>query len=245
MLGLAIFAGLLSVYIITGCGGGKAAVVNNTVYPVEGLRVVYLYPARCAECDLAVPGQCSYCNSYYDLRLMDLLSQEVGVPVEFAVSDIVSKPNVFVVDDGRATLGDARTRWNIANTLCRFAGVEKSCQLFNEELDRVRNCIADYGVDENQLIYHTSSRNCPVCTRTDGIIEDLVDLEYNDTLMYSVYTVDHADPGERKMITECMQAFDYVDYAPQLLCPASGRDLTGDFTLGRAREFADQCIEAG
>ncbi len=235
---------VLAAYALVGGGGVKTVVVNSTIYPVAGLNVIYLYPLRCVDCDLTVPGSCDYCTSYYDDRLMDLISQEVGAPVEFFVSDTVNKPSVLVASDGRVTLGDARTRYNIASTLCSFAGVQKSCEFVSSELGRISECISKYGVSDTTLIYHTSSTNCPVCKQTDGYADDLAKLEYNDTLKYSVKVVDHADKTQSKILTECMSSFDNIDYAPQLLCPANGFDLTGEFTLSQAREFADKCIES-
>ncbi|MBD3387942.1 MAG: hypothetical protein GF414_03270 [Candidatus Altiarchaeales archaeon] len=215
---------------------------NNTVYPVEDLTVYYLYPLRCVDCDLHVQGECDYCTSYYDIRLMDLISQEVGTPVQFKVSDAVSKPAVMVMYEDKATLGDARTRYNIAHTICLLSGLEKSCQLFESELERVGSCVEGYGLGEDSIVYHTSSGNCPICESTDKVVDELEGLEYDDGVVYDVYTADHA--VNKEILTDCLQAFDRTEYAPQLLCPATGKDLTGDFTLSEAREFADKCIEA-
>jgi hypothetical protein len=242
-VGLAVLCLVLASLILAG-GTEKTIYVNNTMYPKEDLRVLYLYPLRCVDCDLNKPGQCDYCTSYYDVRLMDMLSQEVGVPVEFHVSDTVHRPSVLVAYDGKVTLGDARTRYNIANTLCRFAGVEKSCTLFKAELERVTNCVGDYGIEPGTVVYHTSSRQCPVCAGTDKAANELIGLEYDDSVKYRVYSIDHADSQEKKILSDCFRAFDDIDYVPQLLCPVTGKDLTGEFTLSQAREFADQCLEA-
>jgi hypothetical protein len=241
--GLAILSIVLASLILAG-GTERVVEVNNTVYPQEGLRVYYMYPLRCVDCDLNKPGQCDYCTSYYDARLMDLLSQEVGVPVEFHVSDTVHRPSVLVVYDGKITLGDARTRYNIANTLCSFAKIEKSCTLFTGELERVEECVAAYGVEPGTVVYHTSSRQCPVCIGTDKSIKKLEGLEYEEGVGYSVHVVDHADEQALKILSDCFRAFDDVDYVPQLLCPVTGKDLTGEFTLSQASEFADNCIKA-
>lgn len=241
--GLGVVCLVLAAYVLVG-GTVETQILNSTVYPVEDLMVYYLYPVRCVDCDLRVPGECDYCTSYYDDRLMDLISQEVGAPVQFEISDAVNRPGVFVVYRDQATLGDARTRYNIAHTICTLSGLEKSCELFASELKRVRECVQDFGVEEDAIIYHTSSVNCPVCSATDGIIEDLKDLEYDDNIGYEVKTVDHAVKEERKILTDCMRAFDNIEYAPQLLCPKVGKELTGQFSLSQAREFADQCIEA-
>jgi len=246
---LAVLCLILAAYIIVapkaGVGGQSTVYVNNTVYPKDDLRVYYLYPLRCVECDLTKPGQCDYCTSYYDVRLMDMISQEVGVPVEFKVSDVVSKPAVFVVTKDKSTLGDARTRFNIDNTVCGLAGVKAACDAFKANLDAMRACVTRAGLPVNGLVYQTSSQDCPVCKNVDGIASQLGALSYNDTVEYSVKIVDRADDSQRKLISDCFGAFDKQDYAPQLLCPATGKDLTGEFTLSQAQAFADRCIEAG
>jgi hypothetical protein len=241
---LAVFCLVLAGYVFLSGGGVRTVYVNNTVYPSENLSVSYLYPLRCVNCDLNKPGQCDYCNSYYDLRVMDMLSQEVGVPVRFYVSDTVERPNVLVAYNGKMALGDGRSRFNIANTLCRFAGVKKSCELYSSEVAKVRTCVAKYGLSVNSLVYHRSSGNCPTCSKTDAIVDELRKLSYDESVKYDVYSVDRSDSAQAGFMSACLQVFDSVDYVPQLVCPGNGRDLTGQFTLAQAQEFADQCIEA-
>ncbi|MBU0762268.1 MAG: hypothetical protein KKD39_04530 [Candidatus Altiarchaeota archaeon] len=243
LVGLSVLCVILVALIFSGATS-TTVYINRTVYPVEGLQVFYLYPLRCVNCDLNKPGQCDFCTSYYDVRLMDLVSQEVGAPVKFVVSDVVQRPNVLVVNDDKMTLGDAKTRYNIANTLCRFAGVEKSCALFNGELARIESCVEGLGVEPGTVVYHTSSGNCPVCRKMDSIVSELKGLEYQDGTYYNVKSADHQNKDDIKIVTDCMNSFDNIDYAPQLLCPINGMDLTGEFTLGQAREFADKCIQS-
>jgi hypothetical protein len=69
-------------------------------------------------------------------------------------------------------------------------------------------------------------------------------LDYNETVKYGVRYVDHASREEMKLINDCFVSFSNIDYVPQVLCPVNGRDLTGEFTLGQLRDFADECIEA-
>ncbi|MFH1403709.1 MAG: hypothetical protein ABIH11_05510 [Candidatus Altiarchaeota archaeon] len=215
---------------------------------VEGeesdLQVFYLYPARCVDCDLNVPGQCDYCNSYYDERVMGLLSGELGVPVRFFVTDIVVRPNVFVASGDKAGLGDGRTKYNIANTVCELAGSEKSCELHESEVKRVKDCVARYGLADDTIVYHYTKSGCNSCARTTPVVQELLGLEYNETLKYTVHYVDHGDKEEMKLINECFMSFNYIDYVPQALCPANGKDLTGEFSLGMIRDFTDACIEA-
>lgn len=234
------FLGVLVVFMglyIVGSAFSDGGCVNETkvVYPDSDLSVFYLYPLRCVDCDLTEGGACDYCNSYYDLRLMDLVSDEVGVPVEFVVSDVVSRPNVFVVYDDKAVLGDARTRYNIAGTVCAISGLEKPCSVYAKALQDMQSCLSDYGVADDAIVYHRSSENCPVCSKTDRVVEDLRGEGY------SVYTLDHADGDDMDVIRNCMAAFDHVDYTPQLLCPTTGKDLTGEFDLSQGIDFAETC----
>ena len=229
-------------YVVSAVPAVETVVVDSIVYPVDGLAVTYLYPIRCVDCDLNVAGQCDFCNSYYDIRSMDVLSHDVGVPLSHAVSDVVDKPALFLVSEGKSTLGDARSKVTIANNLCRFAKVQKSCDLFTKELENLGLCVGGYGIGENTLIYHTSSGKCNVCGKTDPIADELAKLDFNDTVKYSVYTVDHNSADGKQLISECLGAFNNINYAPQLLCPNNGADLTGQFTLSEAREFADVCM---
>ncbi len=190
------------------------------------------------------PGQCDYCTSYYDVRTLGLVSDEVGVPLEFRVSDAVTTPGVFVSYNGKATLGDARTRYNIAGTLCRFAGVNRSCEYFVGQSRRVSECVKGYGVGDKSLVYHTGGGGCVMCEKTDKVVAELEGLSFDDDTPYLVAWADRSKASGAKIITDCFQSYDSASYAPQLLCPASGRDLTGGFTLGQARDFADNCIEA-
>ncbi|MFH1055621.1 MAG: hypothetical protein V1744_05970 [Candidatus Altiarchaeota archaeon] len=242
--GLGVLCVVLAAYALLG-GATRTVYVNNTVYPKDNLTVYYLYPLRCIDCDLNKQGQCDYCTSYYRSEMMELLSQDLGVPVSFHISDVVSKPNALIVYNEKITLSDGRSRYNIANTLCRFAGVKKSCELFDGELKRVKECVSRYGVDEDTLVYHTNSKDCAVCSKTDEIVGKLIGLEYNDTMKYTAKMFDHSDPQGKKIFSDCLQSFDNTDYVPQLLCTGSGRDLTGEFTLKQATDFADLCIESG
>jgi hypothetical protein len=239
---LALVCVALAAFAFLGGGAGKVC-VNSTIYPSDDLRVYYLYPLRCVNCDLNKPGQCDYCNSYYDARVMDMVSQEVGAPVQFFVSDVVSRPNVFIASKEKVTLGDARTRFNIANTLCSFAGIKKSCDLYGSEMGKMKKCMVAAGLSDKTLTYQTKGSGCATCVKTDELVQQLRTLDYNDTTKYSVQVIDRSGDG-KKIMSDCLQAFDDDAYAPQLICPANGKDLTGDFTLGQAREFADKCMEA-
>ncbi|MFC2162735.1 hypothetical protein ACFLRF_03565, partial [Candidatus Altiarchaeota archaeon] len=81
------------------------------------------------------------------------------------------------------------------------------------------------------------------CKRTNQIVGQLLELEYDDGVEYKVTSVDHSSKQEMKLINECFTVFSNIDYVPQVLCPANGKDLTGEFSLGQLRNFADQCIE--
>jgi hypothetical protein len=239
---LVVLCVALAAYAIIGAGGAKTVCQNNTVYPTDDLRVYYLYPLRCVNCNLNVPGQCDFCNSYYDERMMDLVSQDVGVPVKYYVSDVVERPNVFVASNEKVTLGDARNRLNIAQTLCRFAKVAKSCKLFNSEMSKVASCLKDYNLMAGEVVYHTSATGCTMCAKTDAVVGDLLDQDYNDTMKYSVYKAEStAQSGQ--IMTKCLQMLDSGGSLPQLICPDANKDLTGEFTLSQARDFADRCIE--
>ena len=233
----------LAAYVLLGAGT-RTVYVNSTVYPRDDLSVSYIFPARCVGCDLNKPGQCDFCTSYYDARMMDVLSQDVGVPVRFYVSDVVQKPNVIVEYRNKMTLGDGRSKYNIAHQLCDDTGSEIPCRLFSGEVQRIRACVSKYGVGINTVVYHRSGKDCPLCSKTDPVVAELKGASYNDDTKYRVYAVDESVPDERKMLSECMQGFDNSDYAPQLLCPANGEDLTGEFGLSQATAFADRCIEA-
>ncbi|MFH0863143.1 MAG: hypothetical protein V1875_08970 [Candidatus Altiarchaeota archaeon] len=240
---LGILCIALAAYVLSGAGV-NTVYVNNTVYPRENLSVSYIYPSRCVDCDLNKPGECDYCTSYYDDRMMDILSQDVGAPVRFYVSEVVEKPNVIVEYRQRMTLGDGRSKYNIAHQLCDVAGLAASCSLFDGEMQRIRACVSRYGVGVNTVVYHRSSKDCTLCTKMDAVVDELKNANFDENTKYKVFVVDESSPEEKKLLSECMQGFDNSDYAPQLLCPANGEDLTGEFTLGKATAFADRCMEA-
>jgi hypothetical protein len=239
------FLCLILVYFAFSGGGGltETVFVNRTVYPEAGLEVFYLFPGRCVDCDLTIPGQCDFCNSYYDDRVMDLLSNELGVPLQFRVSEYINRPGLLVVTSEKMDVGDAGSRHNMAKMLCDFAKVEESCDFHQGFVDDVRSCSEKYGVVDG-LIYHTSSIGCSGCLRTDEVVGELVKLYYNDSLMYDAVTFDRQGEG-KNYIAECLPVFDNNAFAPQLVCTKTARDLTGIFTLGEATDFADECIEAG
>jgi hypothetical protein len=239
---LGVLCIVLAALAVMGGGGVKTVYVNNTVYPVSDLSVQYLYPLRCVNCDLNVPGQCDYCNSYYDERTMDLISQDMGVPVKFFISDAILRPGLLVSYKDKVTLGDGRTRFNIASTLCDFAKAKASCDFFNGYLSRSIECVKGFGVAADTMVYQTASKSCPLCSKTDAVVEGLRGQDYSDGVKYKVFTADRSGLSAG-IISNCMQAFDGDNYAPQLICPKTGKDLTGDFTLSQAREFADKCIE--
>ena len=215
--------------------------VKNTVYPVEGVQAFYLYPLRCIDCDLNVPGECDLCASYYDERIMDLLSSQVGVPVKFAISDAVDLAAIFIIDGNRATLADGRNRYNIANTLCEFANIEVSCGILEDELKRSRACLLRHGIEENSIIYHRATKGCAQCQMTDRIIQDMRELTDDYDRPYSIAILDQDIAEDKRTVTECMDVFNNMHYVPQLICPATGRDISGGFTLSQARDFAQEC----
>jgi len=234
---LAVLCVVLAVVIVS--ASAPAVPVSSA-----NISVYYLYPLRCVDCDLNKLGQCDYCTSYYDERTLGLVSDEVGVPLEFRVSDAVNTPGVFVSYKNKATLGDARTRYNIAGTLCRFAGVNKSCVYYGAQSKRVSECVAGFGLGKGALVYHTGGSGCVKCEKTDKVVSGLESLSYDDNTPYLVKWADRSKASGAKIVSDCFQSYDNPSYAPQLLCAATGRDLTGDFTLGQARDFADKCIEA-
>ncbi len=215
--------------------------INNTIYPIDGLDVFYLYPLRCVNCDLMIEGQCDYCTSYYDERVMDLLSQQVGVPVDLKISDVVNKPSVFIVKNEKATLADARNRYTIANSLCKFANVESSCKMLESELERAVTCLEKRGIEKDSIIYHKSSVQCGECSKTDPMIDEMKKMEAQDGENYKVAILDQADPEDKKTLADCMDVYNNIQYVPQLICPTSGKDITGSFTLSKATDFADDC----
>jgi hypothetical protein len=234
---------VLAAYALLGGGVRTETVVAQC--PLQGnLSAYYLYPLRCVNCDLNAPGQCDYCTGYYDERTIGLVGADVGVPLQFKLSDAVNVPGVFVVSGGKATLGDGRTRYNIAQTLCQFAGVKESCDYFHGQRDRMLACVAGYNLAPGTVVYHTGGKDCTACSKADSIVAELKGLQYNDTVGYGVFVADRSKPQGAKIVSDCMQFFDAKTYVPQLLCPATGRDLGGDFTLSQAREFADRCIES-
>jgi len=242
---LAVVCLFLAAYVFVVGGPVKSVVVNNTVASPSGdFGAYYLYPLRCVNCNLNEPGQCDYCNSFYDERVMDLVSQDVGVPVQFYISDAVKWPGILVMSKGRVTLGDARKRINIAQTLCDFAGVKKSCEYFAGQMNGVRECVKSFGIDEKTLVYHTNTgKDCPACAKTGSVVEELKALNYDDNTKYAVFTADRAVSEKGKIITQCLGSYDNNPTVPQLICPGTYRDLTGEFTLSQAQEFADKCVE--
>jgi hypothetical protein len=240
---LAVLCLVLGALALSG-GGVRTVYVNSSAEAPEDLAVSYLYPLRCVNCDLNKPGECDYCNSYYDERVMDTLGEAVGVPIRFFVSDSVSRPGVLVAYKGKMTLGDGRTKYNLAHTLCQFAGVKVSCDLFQGESVKVKACMDKYGVPSGSVLYQTGGKDCPACQKTTGVVEELRASSYNESSSYVVRTVDRSDASQKRLVSECMQSFDSAEYVPQLLCPASGSDLTGQFTLSQAQQFADRCVES-
>jgi hypothetical protein len=222
--------------------GSQSQSVQESV-DASGLDVFYLYPMRCVECDLHQPGQCDFCTSYYDERVMELIGGEVGVHLRFVFSDVVERPNILVIKDDRMTLGDAKSKHNMANTLCHFGEVQKSCDLFYSEVGKISSCIEGYGIDSGSIIYHTNSERCPSCRATDSVVSELQTLEYIEGIYYPVYRLDRAESGNQNLILECLRFFDNIDYVPQLLCPLNGQSLTGEFGLNEALDFAEDCMQ--
>ena len=208
------------------------------------MQVFYLYPSRCVGCDLKVAGECDYCTSYYDERVMGLLSEELGVEIKWFKTDVVDRPNVFVVSGDRVGLGDARNKHNIAHTVCEITGMQRVCRMFNEEIDRAATCAEKHGIDKNSIIYHYVTKGCNTCVRTTPIINELSGLMYDDTQRYNVKLLDHNKKDELNILNDCFSSIVNLDYVPQIICPATGKDLSGDFTLSILRDFADACIEA-
>ncbi|MCX6695181.1 MAG: hypothetical protein NTU61_02645 [Candidatus Altiarchaeota archaeon] len=237
VLVLVLAAGAVFVF----SGVEKGGVVENA----SGVQVFYLFPQRCVSCDLRTPGECDFCTSYYDDRVMGVIGQELGVELKFVVSDAVDQPNVFVVNGWRAGLIDAKSKYVIADGLCKFANVSKSCDALKSEVNRTRECVKRYSLTEDTLVYHYSTSGCIHCARTTPLFDDLLSESYNETYGYKVRKADDNNTGDRKMLDECFGSFMNLDYVPQVVCPRNGDSITGGIEkLSTLREFADKCIEA-
>jgi len=240
---LVLIVFFLGFFAWTLLSGGRPAVVGPEA---SGLRVYYLYPSRCVNCDLRVPGQCDFCTSYYDDRVMGTLGADLGVSFDFVISDVVDKPNVFIVRDGKATLVDAKSKYGIAAGLCSFTGVGKACAAFRDEVNRTRECVKKYGVAEDALVYHYSRSECIFCEKTTPVVDSLVgEVSYNESVPYVVRKADDKNAEDKKFLSDCFGSFVNLDFVPQVICPKTGESITGAVEkLSTLREFADKCIEA-
>jgi len=239
--GLIVALVALAAYALT---SGKNAAPAKDAPDASGARVYYLYPKRCVSCDLTKPGQCDYCNSYYDERVVGTVGADLGLSMEYLVSDAVESPNVMIINGGAANLADAKGKYILAKGLCVNLG-GKSCEAFSGEISRTKSCIAKYNISEDTLVYHYRRGECIYCDKTTPYIDSLAaEVSYNDTYHYKVLKIDDKSPSERRILDDCFSTYVNLDYVPQVICPKTGESITGAIEkLSAARAFADKCIE--
>ncbi|MBD3261534.1 MAG: hypothetical protein GF334_07625 [Candidatus Altiarchaeales archaeon] len=212
---------------------------SNTLPSMDsGLTVLYLYPSRCVDCSQKGPGACDYCNSYYDETLLEAVSQELVVPINWYFTSFVSEATLVVAggDADEFGVGAVEGKYGIANTLCAVAEHEKSCLMRDKELERVESCIEKYNLTPETLIYHYTSGECSHCEYTSAEVT-----QYQRESGKPVYWIDHQDPEQKKILDECFGAFTNLNLVPQLLCPRNGLDLTGRSSVNQIYSFANRC----
>lgn len=208
------------------------------------LVAVYLYPQRCIDCRNDYPTSCTEdCVIYNDTSMIESLSRELNVSISYAVADVVRDPSLFVSYRGVGGLGDARSRYNMISTLCAIAKNKKACDLLDEKLGGMRECLAGYGINKSTVIYHYTETGCSHCNVTSLRVNELVELSYNDSINYSVAWFEGFNDTQMNVLDECISEFIDLNYVPQLFCPANGRSITGEIQmLSQVRNFADECI---
>mgnify|MGYP006288816153 FL=1 len=203
-----------------------------------GLQVFYLYPQRCIDCVEGTSRDCEFCSMYYNERVLDSVSESLGFPLKWYPSSLVSEGSVFVAGNGNVGLGVADNKFSIANTVCKITGHERACSLRGQELERSIQCLEKYGIHEDTLIYHYTTRgDCSHCEDTTRTMNQYVG-ETGDDVVW----IDHSNKTQLNILNDCMRAFSTRQYVPELLCPENGLSIVGRISnTGKVEKFAEDC----
>lgn len=226
-------AALSSRYLLTVCVViiillGSLLVYLNLPYgqkQSDSLSVYYMMPLGCKECDV---------------DMVRMVSSDAGVRIDAVVSDSVSRPSLLLISGNRSTLWVARSRLNILSGLCSFADNRKSCGLRNDSLVESADCLRDYNISRDSLIFYTQAE-CDFCRNMSSMLSKV-----RKAGNFSVVTLDVDYKSKRDIASKCLsEILDVKGNVPQLACPSNGLSRMGLFSSeDELRKFAQACRSA-
>ncbi len=223
-----------------GCPALKCPECSN-----PDLMVFYLYPKRCVSCNVKNPPEsCMGCERYYDVDVVNSVSEDIGVHLTPYVADMVNEPSVLIAYKSVSALGSAKNKYNIAKSICAVAGVKSACNVSTGLLGGLQSCLAGYNVSEDTVVYYQLSGGCEFCEQTRPYVEELEALNYSDGTPYKVAWFDSKNDTQKAVLEKCVNEFVDLRYVPLVFCPANGFSKTGAMKLSDLRDFADDCFKA-
>ena len=117
IIGLTLVALITSLTLKPSCSQGNIDCPECICEPCafnqsDDLRIVYLMPYNCQDCDL---------------DMVDGVEKRLQLQIERYITDSVPQASILVFKDGQSTLAIATRQYNIYNTLCEFANNSRAC----------------------------------------------------------------------------------------------------------------------
>lgn len=195
--------------------------VNESGEP--GISLIYLEPLECKDCDRS---------------MIEELSGEIGLEVRMYVSDSVPRPSMLVSLGNRSTLITVISKFNVMSAICRLTGHEKSCQLHKKDLIGLNNCLSNYNITSDTVLFLYLKGDSHSKTMGSWIR----DLEEEG---HKFHWIDIENKTDMEAANKClMKIFDLEGYFPQFICPCTAEHRTGAFEKEiRLKEFTDRCVD--
>lgn len=189
----------------------------------ENLRILYLMPIDCKNCDVA---------------MIDDISGGIGIEIEKYVTDSVPRAMVLLTFKNKATTALAGSELNILNAICEFSGYKKACLLRDAMVGSPKTeiCLDKYNLTKDQVAFYYTDW-CPHCTRMKPWIKEL------ENESYKFLWLNAENESDIKIAEECFSKILNIGGGiPQFACPSNGGLKVGEFSSKeKLKEFAEEC----
>ncbi len=223
VIAVALTALVTSLMLKPGCNQEDACECPPWTYNQStGLKLIYLMPLGCEDCDL---------------EMVDRISNQLRIPIDKYVTDSVPQPSILILNNNVSTLATAATRYNILSSICETTNHSVACQLINyTNTTSTIECLEKYDIPQNTLIY-LHKADLQLCR---DIRKWITELEKEDLIFY-VISLDNID--RMKIGRECLSELTSFKnlFFPQLICPADGRIKVGPISYSELKKFAADC----
>ncbi len=182
------------------------------------------FEQRLQEQDLTMDEMVQYYKT--QLTIAQLLNKTILAEINSSDQDTLSQAVQLY-------LNQLKARSQIEIFMSAPSTVEQTTSTTTSENSDVVNCIADYGITGNTIIF-IHSNSCPYCKTMMPIVQEL------EQEGYTFYWAESSDQEARDVVDNCLSDI-MGGYVPQFICPATAQEHTGAMSKSDLKEFANGC----